>query len=66
VSEMKFNVHRQPMTTQFVIATREEESRVRYSAIVKNGKARPSFAADSAEINCRMFKGTCFRAYFPP
>ncbi len=48
------------------MATRRDSSIVRYIEMLRNGYARPSFAADSAAKIRRKLIGTCFVANLPP
>ena len=54
------------MRIHFSNAMPLDASVVRYMDMLKNGYARPSFAADSAARIRRRFSGTCLVANFPP
>jgi len=58
--------HSQLMTNHFSKAVSREASVVRYIAMLRNGYANPSFAADSARRSRRIERGTCITANFPP
>lgn len=58
--------HSHPTRNHLLKAVPRDVSVMRYIDILKNGYARPSFAADSALRIFRKFTGTCLMANLPP
>lgn len=56
----------QPIKNHLANAVPVDASSVRYKDMLRNGYARPSFAADSAAMMRRRLVGTCFIANLPP